>query len=300
MRCGDRRGVEEAHTDSGTWLVVSGWLRCGALAGGFVEEERAGDGGVEAFDAAGRGDGDAARRPERGGPQRGRRLRCRSSGHRVGRGWRAATGMGLRVSVGSDPGATAARRRRPRDLSVASLRASTATTGTRKTEPAEARRAFWFHSLTVPAVVRTAVAPKASAERMSVPRLPGSCRAAAMSRSGVLCAGASCGERGFEVPDGRDEQRGDALRVLRVDRAGEGVVGEVEEFDSAREPCGGIDALAEEDGLDGEAAAQRFLEQMFAFDSDQAAGEPGVSRKRGAKLLDAWVGAAGDEDRAQA
>src|ERR1700722_12317336 len=29
------------------------------LAGGFVEEQRAGDGGVETFDAAGRGDGDA-------------------------------------------------------------------------------------------------------------------------------------------------------------------------------------------------------------------------------------------------
>jgi hypothetical protein len=50
-RRGERRCVEEAHA------LVAGWVGC-SLAGGFVEQERAGDGGVEAFDA-GAGDGDA-------------------------------------------------------------------------------------------------------------------------------------------------------------------------------------------------------------------------------------------------
>lgn len=40
-------------------LVVRCLLRCGALAGSFVEEQRASDGRVEAFDRAGRGNGDA-------------------------------------------------------------------------------------------------------------------------------------------------------------------------------------------------------------------------------------------------
>ncbi len=86
----------------------------------------------------------------------------------------------------SESGATAASRRTPRDFSATSSSAVIATTGTRKTDPAEARRAFWFHSLTVPAVVRTAVAPKASAERISVPRLPGSCKPAATRSSAAL------------------------------------------------------------------------------------------------------------------
>jgi hypothetical protein len=59
------------------------------------------------------------------------------------------------------------------------------TTGMRKTLPTDARRAFWFQALTVPGVVMTPVAPKASADRTSVPRFPGSCNAAAMRIRGV-------------------------------------------------------------------------------------------------------------------
>ena len=44
------------------------------------------------------------------------------------------------------------------------------------------------------------------------------------------------------------------------------------------------------------AAAQGLLHQVFAFDRHQAAGEPGVAGKGGAQLLDAWVGAAGDDE----
>ena len=44
----------------------------------------------------------------------------------------------------------------------------------RKTLPAEARTALGFHALTVPGRLMMPVAPKASAERRMVPRLPGS------------------------------------------------------------------------------------------------------------------------------
>jgi hypothetical protein len=80
--------------------------------------------------------------------------------------------------------------------------------GVRKTLPAEARRAFWFQGLTVPGVVRMPVAPKASAERMRVPRLPGSCRPAAIEDQGVLVMTAS------SLWTRRDEQRRDALREI--------------------------------------------------------------------------------------
>ena len=58
-------GVEEAHGAVGRHRSV---FSC-ALAGGFVEEDAAGDGGVEAFDPAGAGDGDAlvARRSQSSG-----------------------------------------------------------------------------------------------------------------------------------------------------------------------------------------------------------------------------------------
>jgi len=46
----------------------------------------------------------------------------------------------------------------------------------RRTLPAEARTAFGFHWLTVPGRAMMPLAPKASAERRIVPRLPGSCR----------------------------------------------------------------------------------------------------------------------------
>ena len=74
-------------------------------------------------------------------------------------------------------------------------------------------------------------------------------------------------------------RRGDALRVLRIDGAGEGLVGEVEEFEAARSMRGGsMRSLRKMESH--EAAAQRFLEQMLAFDRDQAAGEPGRCRQR--------------------
>ena len=64
-----------------------------------------------------------------------------------------------------------------------------ASSGTRKTLPAEARTAFGFHALTVPGRLTTPVAPKASAERRIVPRLPGSCRPASTTTSGAVSCG---------------------------------------------------------------------------------------------------------------
>ena len=54
------------------------------------------------------------------------------------------------------------------------LMAVAASSGRRKTLPAEARTALGFHALTVPGSVRMPWAPKASAERRMAPRLPGS------------------------------------------------------------------------------------------------------------------------------
>src|SRR5581483_5365836 len=47
-------------------------------------------------------------------------------------------------------------------------------TGSRNTEPAEARITFVFHWLTVPSMEITEPAPNASAERIIVPKFPGS------------------------------------------------------------------------------------------------------------------------------
>ena len=94
---------------------------------------------------------------------------------------------------------------------------------------------FWFQGLTVPGVVRTPVAPKASAERMRVPRLPGSWRPTAMRMRGV----ARDGEHLLEGADGGDEEGGDALGGAGFGDGGEDVRGEAEEFDAGGEVGGG-------------------------------------------------------------
>ena len=280
----------------------------GALARGFVEQQGTGDGGVEAFHAAGSGNGDArvgqrekfsreacafvADHQRAGASQ----VRLSQAERRIRSAWLWSWIWNRCVTGIPALGATAASRRTPRDFSARSWSAATCTTGTRKTEPAEARRAFWFHSLTVPGVVRTAVAPKASAERTSVPRLPG-LQAGGDQQQRDFVAGRVRGERGFDLPDRGNEQGGNALRMLRRDRAGEDLAGENQQLDPARKPRGWRDALAEEDGLQRKSAGERLAQQIFAFDGDQAAAEARMAGKGRAKLLDARVGAAGDEDR---
>src|SRR6266851_4784275 len=83
---------------------------------------------------------------------------------------------------------TAASSRTPRCFNAAISSTVTPTTGTRNTLPTLARRAFWFQALTVPGVVSTPAAPNASAERTSVPRLPGSCKPAAIRINGAACS----------------------------------------------------------------------------------------------------------------
>src|ERR1700728_3977757 len=70
-----------------------------------------------------------------------------------------------------------------------------ATTGMRKADPAEARRAFAFQTLTVPGRAMTPLAPKASAERTRVPKLPGSCKEAVRTTSGMEPDRASANEK---------------------------------------------------------------------------------------------------------
>src|SRR6202142_559942 len=61
---------------------------------------------------------------------------------------------------------------------------SPVSSGTRKTEPADARTAFGLYGLTVPFRKIRPVAPKASAVRMIAPALPGSCTPSRTTTSG--------------------------------------------------------------------------------------------------------------------
>ena len=75
------------------------------------------------------------------------------------------------------------------------------------------------------------VAPKASAERMSVPRLPGSCRPAAISMSGR-----GPFEHLSQGEGGRFDEGGDALRGFGMDGARENLRGKRENFCFFGEP----------------------------------------------------------------
>jgi hypothetical protein len=82
--------------------------------------------------------------------------------------------------------------------------------------------------------------------------------------------------------------------VLRVDCALEDILRKGQQFDTARKPGRRIDALTEKYGLEREAAAQSFAKQILAFDRNQPTGEPSMACESRAKLLYAWVSAAGD------
>ena len=114
---------------------------------------------------------------------RGRGPRCRRRG-RSGRSSRrrCAPRRGARRCR-----AVAARPRRRR-------RASAGTTGTWNSAPADARTTFGLNGSTEPGVSTTASAPAASAERMIVPRLPGSARRSATTTKSAAPSG-SVGDR---------------------------------------------------------------------------------------------------------
>src|ERR1700728_3385165 len=83
-----------------------------------------------------------------------------------------------------------------RSASAAKVREDfSAITGMRKADPAEARRALAFQILTVPGRAMTPLAPKASAERTRVPKLPGSCKEAVRTTSGMEPDRASANEK---------------------------------------------------------------------------------------------------------
>ena len=147
--------------------------------------------------------------------------------------------------------------------------------------------------ITVPGVTMTRAAPKASAERIRVPRLPGSCRLSRMR----TCCGAVGARRGF-------------ARCARSRRCpgGSGRDGAVEDVACSgrgrrarlRATCGqpiesGLTALAEEDGFEG-VGRQRMASSMRCSPSRprRSPGLRGFAAERGAQLLDAGVGAAGD------
>ena len=152
--------------------------------------------------------------------------------------------------------------------------------GTRKAEPAEARSAFGFQGLTVPGSRRTPVAAKASAERRSVPRLPGSCRPA---RTRISGAGGAEDIVCREVR--RVDEGGDALGLLGGDGAREDIGGQEEMFGVVAElRMARLVAFAQEDGGEAQMAAQGFGDEVLAFDGDEPEGVRPVGRGRRAAL----------------
>ena len=154
--------------------------------------------------------------------------------------------------------------------------------GRRKAEPEEARIAFGFHRLTVPGNRIMPVAPKASAERASVPRLPaGSCNPAAGSQSRAFRAAHHLVEGGAPRARRRSVRRdskpghvnecGNSLRMLRCGDAGEhirrqqqylGVTDEREIREQA------LIAAAHQNRAHVQPASYRLPQQMITLDGD--------------------------------
>src|ERR1700738_1938453 len=93
------------------------------------------------------------------------------------------------------------------------------------------------------------------------------------------------------------DQGGDALRLFGRDGAREDVCREQEGLRVRQLVCGAV-ALAKEDGGEAQPAAQGFLDEVLAFDGDEAGRipfwRPAGARESGAQLLDARVVAAFD------
>ncbi len=103
----------------------------------------------------------------------------------------------------------------------------------RNIDPADARRAFQFHGLTVRSPSSNPVAPNASAERAMVPRLPGSCSPAAMTTSAGAGRNTSLRANWLNF-----HQRGHALRRFGRNGAGENIIGQQASVSVCAESCG--------------------------------------------------------------
>jgi hypothetical protein len=145
-----------------------------ALARGFIEKDAGGDGCVEAFNGAGAGDGEDA--VGFGGESGGHANALIADEQGDGAGEINEVGR-LALMDGGGP-----------DFDAGLAEGGDGVVlrmGRRKRLPAEARTALGFHALTVPGSERMPSAPKASAERRMVPRLPGSCSPARTTMSGA-------------------------------------------------------------------------------------------------------------------
>ena len=261
-----RLAVEQAHREPPDDSEV---LRAAsALTRGFIEQHARSNGCIEAFHGAGTGNGDGAVAPV---PQLlgnavafiadedRYRLRqvCKIDGlSRAGRG-------GIRSSSRIREGA----RTNPFALAVRN--------GTRKTLPADARTAFGFHALTVPGRHRTPLAPKASAERRIVPRLPGSCRPASTS---TMSSGAFLPSLPSRMscpgPVRRFDQRGDGLGRLGGERRAQELLRYEQDFGLGGKapalPAAPSLPSATKDAIDSQASADGLGKEVRPFDAGQS------------------------------
>ena len=235
-----------------------------ALARRLIEQHAGGDGCVQAFHRAGAGNRDRAsacaanRRhavalianDERNRRQQGRR-RSRPRRHR------SAVVEDLHAGLAQIARSTP--RRSPRAPEA------------RKMLPAEARTALGFHALTVPGRQITPSAPKASAERRIVPRLPGSCRPASTTISGAACC---CCAPGCAPRSNRAAQQ---VRQRAAAFRWQGGVQQLLRTAESRSPGAELSgfeqvlgALRRKDAVDPQTGPQGLFEQVRPLDTGQA------------------------------
>ena len=171
--------------------------------------------------------------------------------------------------------------------------------GSRKTEPAEARTTLGLNGLTVPSPRTTPPAPKASAERRIVPRFPGSCTPA-IANSGPACG---FGQHIFQGEFLPSRQRSHALRRFAGDDAGEQLVGQQQGLDLGAELgqkpfCPGRGRLAEKDCPKPQAAANGFFQDAQAFNGAVAVRGELAAGKGPAQLFDQRIMASLDAAQA--
>src|SRR5579862_7226034 len=153
-------------TDDGNALISGGG--CETLALGFVEDDGGGDGGVEGFDGAGHGNGESGV----GGALNFGGEAGAFVADEEGEGGAEVGGVG--GGRGGFGGGGDEREAGGAELGESNRWREAAEERRRRAEPAEARMALADQGSAVPLVVTTPVAPKASAERMAAPTLPGS------------------------------------------------------------------------------------------------------------------------------
>jgi len=252
---------------------------------GFVEDDGAGDGGVEAFDGAGAGDCDVGV----------------GEGEPVGREAGALVAdedgdAGGEVGVGEFDGAVGADALTDggEEFEAAGLESAEVVEIGGGDGHAEDGADAGAKGLAVPGTDGAG----SGEETGGAEGLGGADERAEVT--GVLEADGDedegdAGEELVDGADGREHEGGDSLGGAGVHEAVEDVAGEAEDFDGGGDEVRERMVFGEEDGFEEHAGAEGFLDEVIAFEGDEAATEAHLAGKGAAELLDAGVGAAGDD-----